>query len=127
MDFREMATDGGNLIRGYGPGEIRVNEDRFVEPLVLFKETFWQGWLPTRAGELEARHLQPLADSGMEVVLLGTGDRLEFPDPRITAPLIDAGVGCETMDTPAACRTYNLLMGEDRMVAAVLFPPEERG
>ncbi len=127
MDFREMATDGGYLVRGYGPGEIRVNEDRFVEPLVLFKETFWQGWLPTRPGELEAGHLQPLADSGMEVVLLGTGDHMDFPDPVVTAPLIDAGVGCETMDTPAACRTYNLLMGEDRVVAAVLFPTQERG
>lgn len=127
MDFREMPADGGNLVRGYGPGEIRINEDRYADSLVLFRETVWEGWLPPRPGDLEAWHVAPLAQGSVEVVLLGTGDRQVFPDPRVTAPLVNGGVGIETMDTPAACRTYNLLMGEERIVAAVLFPTEQRG
>ena len=125
MDFREIRTDGGNLVRGYGPGELRINEERYAESLVLFKETIWTGWLPARFADLEAGHLAPLAETGVEVVLIGTGDRLTFPEPAITAPLINHGVGVEAMDTPAACRTYNILMSEDRMVAAALFRPEE--
>ncbi len=127
MDFREMPADGANLVKGYSPGEIRVNEARYAESLILFKETLWRGWLPSVPGDLEAWHLEPLVETRVEVVLLGTGDRLAFPKPAVTAPLIQGGIGFESMDTPAACRTYNLLMSEDRIVAAVLFPTVERG
>lgn len=127
MDFREMQADEGNLVRGYAPGELRINEERYRESVVVFKTGVWQGWLPQRYADLEARHLEPLADEGVEVLLLGTGDRLQFPDPAITSPLINSGVGVEAMDTAAACRTYNILMSEDRIVAAALFLPEEIG
>jgi len=53
-------------------------------------------------------------------VLLGTGTTLRFPPPRLTRPLVEAGVGLEVMDTAAACRTYNILQGEGRNVVAAL-------
>jgi uncharacterized protein len=127
MDFREMQADEGNLVKGYGPGEVRINEERFTDSVVVFKHGLWQDWLPTRYSELAAHHLEPLAAEGIEVLLLGTGDRLQFPDPAITGALINQGVGVEAMDTPAACRTYNILMSEDRIVAAALFLTEEAG
>jgi len=127
MDFREMQADEGNLVRGYAPGELRINEDRYSESLVVFKTGLWQGWLPKRYADLEARHLEPLVGEGVEVLLLGTGDHLQFPDPAITGQLINQGMGVEAMDTAAACRTYNILMSEDRIVAAALFLPEEIG
>ncbi|MFP4559706.1 MAG: Mth938-like domain-containing protein [Thiohalorhabdus sp.] len=127
MDFREMQTDGANLVKGYSPGELRINEECYRESLVLFRESMWRGWLPERSTDLEARHLEPLAKAGVEVLLIGTGDRLRFPDPAVTAPLVNSRIGVEAMDTPAACRTYNLLMGEDRLVAAALFPTEHGG
>ncbi|MFA9461631.1 Mth938-like domain-containing protein [Thiohalorhabdus methylotrophus] len=127
MDFREIQTEGSYLIRGYAPGELRINEERFNESLMLFRESMWSGWLPERSGDLEAWHLEPLVDSGVEVLLIGTGDRLQFPEPRVTAPLVNNRIGVETMDTPAACRTYNLLMSEDRVVAAALFLTERAG
>mgnify|MGYP006293937119 CR=1 FL=1 len=127
MDFREIQTEGANLVKGYAPGELHINEDRYTEPLVVMPEGLWQDWLPARSGELEAHHLEPLLQSSVEVLLIGTGDRLEFPDPVVTAPLINGGIGVETMDTPAACRTYNILMSEARVVAAILFLTEEQG
>jgi len=56
------------------------------------------------------------------VILLGTGNRLQFPHPRLTRPLQQAGIGLEAMDTVAACRTYNILMAEGRQVLAALLP-----
>ena len=56
------------------------------------------------------------------MLLLGTGARQRFPHPRLYRALTDAGIGVECMDTPAACRTYNILVAEDRrVVAAILF------
>lgn len=127
MDFREISADEGNLVRGYAPGEVRINEGRYTDSVVVFKHGLWEAWLPSSYGDLEAWHLEPLASEGIEVVLLGTGDRLRFPDPDVTGPLINSGVGVEAMDTPAACRTYNILMSEDRIVAAALFLTEEAG
>jgi len=127
MDFREVQNEGANQIKGYGPGELRINDDRYTEPLVVMPESLWQGWLPIRAGELETAHLEPLVEETIEVLLIGTGDRLVFPEPALTAPLINQGIGVEAMDTPAACRTFNILMSEDRKVAAALFLTEEAG
>ncbi len=56
----------------------------------------------------------------MEIVLLGTGARQRFPNPRLTAPLAQAGVGLEAMDLKAACRTFNILVAEERKVALAL-------
>jgi uncharacterized protein len=61
-----------------------------------------------------------LATLPIEILLLGTGDRLHFPHPSLTQPLRDAGIGVEVMDTGAACRTYNILLAEDRRVGAAL-------
>ncbi len=127
MDFREIRSNGGNLVKGYGPGELHINEDRYAGSVVLLRESIWTGWLPSRFQELGPEHLTPLVEEDLEVLLLGSGDRLTFPDPTVTAPLIDRGVGVEAMDTPAACRTFNILMSEDRVVAAALFLTEERG
>ncbi len=62
----------------------------------------------------------PLAELKPEVVLLGTGTRLRFPHPRLTRALTDAGIGVEVMDTPAACRTFNILAAEGRKVLAAV-------
>ena len=56
----------------------------------------------------------------IDVLLLGTGDALRFPAPACLLSLTRAGIGIEVMDTPAACRTYNFLLSEDRRVAAAV-------
>ena len=67
-----------------------------------------------------AEQISRLAELNAEVLLIGTGATLRFPPPKLLLPLARAGIGVEIMDTPAACRTYNILMGEGRKVAAAL-------
>jgi uncharacterized protein len=77
-------------------------------------------WVPQSLAELQAQHFEALHNFDVQMLLLGTGARLRFPDSRHLAPLYERGIGVEVMDTPAACRTYNILMAEGRQVAAAL-------
>jgi uncharacterized protein len=77
-------------------------------------------WTPASFAELQAEHLLPLLERNPEVVIIGTGPTLRFPRPEILRPLMQARVGYEVMDFQAACRTYNILVDEDRRVAAAL-------
>ena len=66
------------------------------------------------------QHQDGVRELQAEIVLLGTGPRQRFPHPRLTAALASAGIGLEVMDVQAACRTYNILVAEERKVAAAL-------
>jgi len=79
-----------------------------------------ENWGPAAFALLEAIHLAPLAVLGCDVLLLGTGTRQHFPSTTLLRPLIEAGRPIEIMDTQAACRTYNILVAEGRLVAAAL-------
>jgi uncharacterized protein len=77
-------------------------------------------WPPASFEALTAAHLQSLLALKPEIVLLGTGELQRFPRPDIIRPLVEAGIGVEVMTVPAACRTYNILVAEERRVAAAL-------
>lgn len=109
-----------NLIRTYMPGRVVVNENSYSASLVVTPDRIIADWAPQTFAALAVPHFQVLAELGMEVVLIGTGTRLRFPPAELLRPLIAAGAGFEVMDTGAACRTYNILMGEGRKVAAAL-------
>jgi len=109
-----------NLIRTYAPGRIVVNETVYGASLIVQPDRIIADWPPQSFAALAEPHFQVLAGLGTEVVLIGTGARLRFPPPVLLRPLIAAGCGFEVMDTGAACRTYNILMGEGRRVAAAL-------
>jgi uncharacterized protein len=109
-----------NLIRSYAPGLVLVNDTRYLASLVVLPERILPDWPPQAFEALAVEHFDLLAGLELEVLLLGTGRRLRFPPPELLAPLTRAGIGCEVMDTGAACRTYNILMSEGRRVAAAL-------
>lgn len=109
-----------NAFTGYGPGYVLINGVRHESSLVVLPDRLLESWGPASAEGLEATHFEVLATLGVEIVLLGTGTTMRFPHPRVTVPLAAARVGLEVMDTQAACRTYNILMGEERRVAAAL-------
>ena len=111
-----------HTISGYGPGYIQVGTTRHAGGLVVLPDEVVTGWAGSLA-ELAPSHFDTLLMRAPEIVLLGTGARLAFPSPGLYAALIQAGIGVEVMDTPAACRTYNVLAGEGRRVAAGLMPP----
>lgn len=107
-------------IRGYGPGWIAVDAEKFSTSLVLGSHGERQVWDCSRYEDLSPRHFAPLAELRPELVLFGSGARLRFPRPEWLQALVALGVGLETMDTAAACRTYNILAGEGRHVVAAL-------
>jgi len=108
-----------NTFTGYGNGFVMVNGERHVASLLVQPERL-QAWPVSAFAALAEAHFAALAALGPEVVLLGTGGRLRFPHPRLSAPLARAGIGLEVMDVQAACRTYNILMAEERRVLAAL-------
>ena len=109
-----------NAITGYGAGYVMVNRQRFERSLVVLPDRILTDWPPNRFDELAPEHLAALAALDREIILLGTGARQRFPSPEIMRSLMRSGVGVEVMDVQAACRTYNILLAEDRRVAAAL-------
>jgi len=108
-----------NTFTGYGEGYVMVNGERHAASLIVQPERI-AAWPLAAFAALTEDHFARLAALGPEVVLLGTGRRLRFPHPQLSAPLARAGIGLEVMDVQAACRTYNILMAEERRVLAAL-------
>ena len=115
-----LAATAGNLVTGAGPGWLRIGGVDYRESLLLTPETLVGGWAPGGFAGLSERDFAPLVELAPEVVVFGSGAKLAFPRPALLRALTDAGIGVEVMDTPAACRTYNILAGEGRRVAAAL-------
>jgi uncharacterized protein len=108
-----------NTVTAYGPGFVEINTVRHVSHLVVTPERV-EPWAVQGFEQLSAADFERFAALKAEVVLLGTGQRQRFPHPKLTRALAAAHIGFETMDTAAACRTYNILMAEGRRVLAAL-------
>jgi uncharacterized protein len=120
MKLHQARSEGRNLVTGYGAGHVVVNGTRFERSMIVLPDRVIEEWGPQANGSLDSDAVSRLTALGVDIVLIGTGERLDFPQPSVLRPLIEAGIGFEVMDTPAACRTYNILMGEERKVAAAL-------
>ncbi len=106
-------------ITGYGPGWVGVGQEKITHSVLIGSRGQRQPW----AANFEAlgpEHFETLAAWGVEVVIFGSGARIRFPKPAWLAPLVQRRIGLETMDTAAACRTYNILAQEGRDVAVAL-------
>jgi uncharacterized protein len=112
-------ASGLNTITGYGEGYVMVNGERRSNSVVVLPDRV-EAWSARSFETLSAADFQFLQELNAEIVLLGTGPRQRFPHPRLTAALANAGIGLEVMDLQAACRTYNILVAEERKVAAAL-------
>ena len=111
---------GAATISGYGPGWIAVGGERIKHSLVLHASGERAPWNCDQFDHLTADHFASLANAAPELVIFGSGERLRFPRPEWLRPLVEARIGLETMDTAAACRTYNILAGEGRRVVVAL-------
>ena len=112
-------------VTGYGPGWIALNGEKLQHSLLITSSGERRDWACQRFEDLGPAHFEMLADLSVEMVIFGSGSRLRFPPPAWLAPLMAKRIGLETMDTAAACRTYNILAGEGRPVAAVLLVEPE--
>lgn len=122
MKMRADRIEGQNAIARHGREGVIVNGVEHTESVLVP----WHGdvvaWNAAAFDSLTAGHFARVAALRPELVVFGSGARLRFPSPALLRPLIDDGIGIETMDTAAACRTYNVLIAEGRaVVAALLF------
>jgi uncharacterized protein len=111
-----------NTVTAYGSGWFEINLVRHEGPILLMPEGEVLRWSVESYEALSAGDFEALLERGAEIVLVGTGTQHRLLHPRLTAALSRAGVGVEAMDSSAACRTYNILMGEGRRVLAALLP-----
>jgi uncharacterized protein len=123
MKFELDQTARHLTIRGYSAREIIVGDQHLTRPVVLCGELIDIDLLPQTLEGLTSAHIERLCALGADLLLIGTGPRQVFLDPALIAPVLSRGIGCETMDTAAACRSYNVLVAESRSVAAALFMP----
>lgn len=123
MRFTLEKPPGANLFTGVGPGRVRVGEQWFSCSLVVSAAQLVPDWPAASAATLDLEGLAPALQLAPEILVLGTGDRIRFPDGALFAALAARGIGLEVMDTAAACRTYNVLVNEDRPVVAALILP----
>jgi len=122
MKFQAERMEGIQLITGYGPGWLAVNKQEHRSSLLIGSGGLLQPWACQRFGDISAAQLETLAAQcqDVEVLLLGSGRRLQFVHPGWLQPFMQRRIGVETMDTPAALRTYNVLVMEGRNVLAAL-------
>lgn len=122
-DVSNERIDGAPIIRGYGDDYFQVEGERFLAPLMLHQGKVTSPWGPEKPSELTLDDLQTMMAEPPEILILGMGMRIQFPSEEILAALRKYHIGVEYMDSRAAARTYNIIVGEGRTVSACLFLP----
>ena len=115
----ELEAGHALTIRGWRPGELRIGEDVWREPVLLSADAV-RPWPLADDEPVTLEHFTPLIEERPDVIILGTGERQQFPGHDVSMKLLSLGIGLEVMDTAAACRTYNVLASEGRAAAAAL-------
>ncbi len=109
-----------NQFTGYGAGYIEVNQQRYQHSVVVTPDAVHEQWNVSAVDAIDAAAVEFLLALKPEILLLGTGARHQFPNAASVRAFAQARVGVESMDTPAACRTFNILMAEGRNVVAAI-------
>ena len=120
MKLQSDPHSGANTITGYGDGYVEINQTPYAHAVLLSSDGAINEW-PVQSFEgLEADHFAQMVALKPELILIGTGSKQWFPKPELLKALISAKIGFEIMDSQAACRTYNILVGEGRQVLLAL-------
>jgi len=120
MQFtRDSATE-ANAILACTNEEVRLRDRVVRGSVIVTRDVVIDGWRPPAPEALTLQDFEGLLTLAPEVVLLGTGSRQRMPPPALYAAFASRGIGLEAMDNRAACRTYNILLGEFRDVAVAL-------
>jgi len=108
------------IFTAHGEGYVEVNRERYEQPIAVTPEQVLTDWRPQGFDVLDETHFACFLALRPEILLLGTGAQQRFAHPRLYQALTAAGIAVECMNTAAACRTYNILMAEDRRVVAAI-------
>ncbi len=120
MKLHASTTRQYQTVTGYDDSGVEINAERFNTSLIVMPETAPRAWDVATFEALTAGHFAQIAADAPDVVILGTGERQRFVHPSLIGALVARHIGVECMDSKAACRTYNILMGEGRKVTLAL-------
>jgi len=120
MKFQPDSLAGTNTVSRHETGSVWVNGVRWGHSVLVPWRGEVRAWAPATPQALSAGDFEQILALKPELVIFGSGERLQFVAPALYRSLIEARVGIETMDTAAACRTYNVLASEGRSVVAAL-------
>ncbi len=123
MKFSEEINANHNNITRYGDGFVEIKGKLVNTSVIINREELITGWQPQSFSELTAKHCHLLLKNKPDVIILGTGKTQQFPKQEILKLFAQHQIGLEVMDTSAACRTFNILLSENRNVVAGLFIP----
>lgn len=121
MKLTDERPTGANIIRSYAPGSVQIAGTVLTRSCLISAAQLITDWRPQSVAELTLADIDPILALAPEIVVVGSGARQRFPTSEWMAALLSRGIGCEIMETGAACRTYNVLLSEDRKVIAALF------
>ena len=114
-------TTPAHLIRAWEPGRVRVLERWVAGHVIVAPDRVIENWQVMSPTDLRSEDLRDAVALQPEIILLGTGAEIVLPDVDLMAALAERRIGLEIMSTPAACRTFNVLVHEQRRVVAALF------
>lgn len=120
MKLHLTQADGNQLITAREAGSVSINHQRYQKSVLVMPTVTYTDWEVSNFDALIAQHFEQISALNPEVVLLGTGDKHRFIHPKLIQTLTEKHIPVECMTTDAACRTYNILMSEGRLVAAAL-------
>lgn len=121
MSLTQDFIDANYVITKYEPGRVFINQEVYSNNLIICPSKLITPWEINSIKELNETNLASVFELKPELVLLGTGEQLIMPDAKVIASFANYGIGLESMNTLAACRTYSILIAESRHVAAALF------
>lgn len=121
----QLTLDSGavNFIRAWEPGRVRIGDRWIAGNVIVGSEQLIEAWAVAEPLRVTIEELAPALALEPVIIVLGTGAQQSLPDVELMAALAERSVGIEIMSTPAACRTFNVLLQEGRRVVAALFNP----
>lgn len=116
----DLEKNSGIFIRSFRPGELRIGDSTMNRPVILTPREILADWSPPAIDALSITDFGRALEADPEVILFGSGTKQTFPPTRLVTDIMRRGIGFESMDTAAACRTFNVLAAEGRRVVAAL-------
>lgn len=120
LKLQPEQADGVNIVSSYDDAGVTINGQTWRCSVLLPYQGTVAAWPVPSMAELTSAHIDEITALDPELVILGSGPKLKFASPAVLQPLMARRIGVETMDTRAACRTYNILVSEGRRAVAIL-------
>lgn len=120
MKLHQQHTPNVNTIRAFEPDSITINNETYRNSLIVTADSLDKNWPVQHPEQLTTEAISELLTYQADIILIGTGKKHHLLDPLLSLEAIQQGTGVEIMTTEAACHTYNILLGEDRLVLAAL-------